>query len=388
MNNAPEVAMTVIEPGGRRWAQLLNATWSLGDLLPLIIGRLDLPERVNYQLQHVRSGRVLKQGDSLSSAGIAPGEELQISPVRNKLLADLLDALYGEAVGYVAKELWGQAESRLETLFRLEPNHPDPKGLREAVATRVVPVGLATAAAASGYAGSSAPAGSTATSSAGRPQPPPGSQSPGAQPSYTGQPQPAYTPGPPPAAAPVAEAAKPRSACAVLAIIFGVLFLVGVAVVVGGYIWFSRQMAEPLGVLIPTLVANPNLGGVGEPVLGTGDVQVTLRWDNAADLDLHVIDPGQEEISYSAPFSASGGRLDVDANASCSGDPAVENVFWPTGGAPTGVYQVSVAYYGPCGVTGSTNYEVTITVDGQVVDVRSGTLTAEGETQFVGEFTR
>lgn len=34
MNNSPEIAMTVIEPGGRHWAQWLNANWSLGDLLP------------------------------------------------------------------------------------------------------------------------------------------------------------------------------------------------------------------------------------------------------------------------------------------------------------------------------------------------------------------
>jgi hypothetical protein len=387
MNNSPEIAMTVIEPGGRRWAQLLNVYWSLGDLLPLIISRLDLPDRVNYELHHVRSGRILKQGDSLSSAGIPAGEELQIKPVRNKLLTDLLDALYGEAVGYVAKQLWGQAESRLETLFRLEPDYPDPQGLRQAVATRVVPAGLA-AAAASGYAGSSA--------SAGRPQPPPGPQ-----PSYTGQPQSSYTPGPQPPyigaptqpppspTASATAAAKPaRSACGVIVILLGGLVLLGIAVVVAGYAWFMRREPEPAGVLIPTAIFDLGAGGIEEPVLGTGDVQVTLRWDNTADLDLHVTDPGGEEIYFASPTSSSSGELDVDANALCTGDPPVENVFWPTGGAPTGSYQVAVVLYGLCDATGAANYEVTIRVDGQVVDVRTGTISSVGESQFVADFSR
>jgi len=72
----------------------------------------------------------------------------------------------------------------------------------------------------------------------------------------------------------------------------------------------------------------------GEPRLGTGDVQVTLRWNTPVDLDLHVIDPLGEEIYFRYTFSPSGGTLDVDANAGCTNDTPVENVFWPTGGAP------------------------------------------------------
>lgn len=115
---------------------------------------------------------------------------------------------------------------------------------------------------------------------------------------------------------------------------------------------------------------------------------MTLRWDNAADLDLHVTDPAGEEIWYSSPASTSGGTLDVDANGDCSDDPPVENVFWPTGGAPNGTYRVTVVYYGACDTSTPANYQVTILVDGQVVETRSGTLTSGDEPHFIAEFTR
>jgi len=85
-------------------------------------------------------------------------------------------------------------------------------------------------------------------------------------------------------------------------------------------------------------------------VLGTGDVQITLTWRDSNDLDLHVVDPSGEEISYTNDMSESGGILDVDANAGCGSTSASprENVFWPPGTAPTGPYTVRVVYYSGC----------------------------------------
>lgn len=87
-----------------------------------------------------------------------------------------------------------------------------------------------------------------------------------------------------------------------------------------------------------------------EPVLGTGDVQVTLKWATIDDLDLSVIDPSGDEVLYSNPRVASGGELDVDSNASCSETTRnpVENVFWPIGGAPTGNYVAKVTFFARC----------------------------------------
>lgn len=73
MNSSQEVAMTIIEPGGRRWAQLLNVYWPIRDLLPLIISRLDLPERINYQLYHARLGHTLREQDPLFGTGSGHG---------------------------------------------------------------------------------------------------------------------------------------------------------------------------------------------------------------------------------------------------------------------------------------------------------------------------
>lgn len=77
---------------------------------------------------------------------------------------------------------------------------------------------------------------------------------------------------------------------------------------------------------------------LGRGGLGTGDVQVTLTWDNSADLDLYVLEPSGATISYGNRTSASGGQLDVDDTDGFG----PENVFWPTGQAPVGTYQVQV----------------------------------------------
>lgn len=384
MNHSPEVAMTVIEPGGRRWAQLLNVDWALSDLLPLILSRLDLPDRINYELLHVRSGSVLGKGDSLRGVGIAPGEELQLRPVRNKLFFDLMDALYGQAVDYTAKELWGQVESRLETLFRLDPGYPDPRNVLGAMAAAGRPMnvpGYTGSAPASGPPAASIPPTYTAGPYAAADRPGdvgsgPLNAAPRPQPAAA-QPIGASPSGPSPAGA----TAKPgRSSCGVAALVIGGLVLLALIAAAAVFALILLRGSDSLINILPF--------GNDEPQLGTGDVQVTLRWDNSADLDLHVTDPAGEEIYFAVPSSASGGQLDVDANGTCEGDAPVENIFWPTGGAPTGTYSVSVDYYSACDSTTPTNYVVTILVNGQEVNSVSGTLGDGDESQFVAEFTR
>jgi hypothetical protein len=125
-----------------------------------------------------------------------------------------------------------------------------------------------------------------------------------------------------------------------------------------------------------------------EVPLGTGDVQITLRWGDKADLDLHVIDPNGEEISYSNPSSTSGGRLDRDANVDCSEatNSPVENIFWPSGEAPNGSYVVKVVYFNPCGDSDVSDFTVNVLVDGQS-STYSGKL-SRGESTQVTTFSR
>jgi hypothetical protein len=128
-----------------------------------------------------------------------------------------------------------------------------------------------------------------------------------------------------------------------------------------------------------------------EPLLHTGDVQATLRWEGLNDLDLHVISPNAERIYYAQSRSTDGGELDVDSNAGCGGNITkhpVENIFWPTGGAPRGEFQVLVVYYAHCERDSDpTSFTVTVKVDGKTETFR-GSVSGVGEEVQVYTFTR
>ena len=77
----------------------------------------------------------------------------------------------------------------------------------------------------------------------------------------------------------------------------------------------------------------------------TGDVQISLMWENYNDLDLHVVCPSGERIHGGNKVSGCGGKLDVDANVRPETKKPVENVVWPGVTAPPGTYQVYVHHY-------------------------------------------
>jgi len=77
----------------------------------------------------------------------------------------------------------------------------------------------------------------------------------------------------------------------------------------------------------------------------TGDVQISLMWENFNDLDLHVVCPSGERIHGGNKKSECGGELDVDANVRPETKKPVENVVWPGVTAPSGTYQVYVHHY-------------------------------------------
>ena len=99
----------------------------------------------------------------------------------------------------------------------------------------------------------------------------------------------------------------------------------------------------------------------------TGDVQISLMWDNLDDLDLHCEDPSGVRIYFNHKRSSSGGELDVDMNAGgrSSSEP-VENIYWPANGAPEGQYKVWVDYYGKKSRVDETPYTVAIKQGGKV----------------------
>ena len=157
--------------------------------------------------------------------------------------------------------------------------------------------------------------------------------------------------------------------------------------------WDPSALATPAPANPGDPPAQPNdspSDPAGGPVLGTGDVQVTLRWDSLTDLDLFVV--FSDEADVDGPFQrySEGGVLDVDANSACADymmrDRPVENIFWPEGGAPERAYRVFVLYYDDCANVGPTGFTVRVLVDGQVQEY-AGTVSSVGETYEVVEFT-
>jgi len=329
-----EVAFSIIDMHDKRWPHLLDVDSQVQLLLPSLVENLGLPRELNYVLIPKGTNLPLDGRHTLAEYRIPSGAELYLRPLRDHLLKMFLDKLYDEVKDEIKKQLIDSAKEKLKQILQLDPAYPDPLRLKERLLGSI----------------SQAPL----------------SNAPAQQPQYQYQKQPK---------------ARAGKGCLIAGIVGGgaTLFLAG-AVVLSIFI---------LPSLLKTSSGSPT-GISTEPVLGTGDVQVTLRWDAPVDLDLHVTDPSGEEISFTHPTSNSGGNLDVDANPNCDAMVAnpVENVFWPYGGAPTGQYQVSVVYFSNCNYSGPINYEVTIKQNNQVIKVLTGTVNESGESQFVASFNK
>lgn len=85
------------------------------------------------------------------------------------------------------------------------------------------------------------------------------------------------------------------------------------------------------------------------PLLGTGDLQITLTWDtgvplgdpgNRVDMDLHVIEPDGTEVYY---VNRNGPTATLDFDNVYGFGP--ENIFVPVGNTATGNYQVFLHYF-------------------------------------------
>lgn len=113
---------------------------------------------------------------------------------------------------------------------------------------------------------------------------------------------------------------------------------------------------------------------------GTGDVAFRLTWEGAADLDLQVEDPTGAKLTFLERRSDSGGILDVDCNSGTHRmcEQPIENVYWPDGTAPPGVYRVWVELFNP--PPGVDSQEVAFTLEvlrgERVVERHDGVLVA------------
>jgi len=144
-----------------------------------------------------------------------------------------------------------------------------------------------------------------------------------------------------------------------------IIVVVPTTIVVGGFTIVDVGSGE---LIVRPVGANPDT-----PDLATGDVRVTLSWNDSADLDLAVTDPNGEAVNFDMPASSSGGQLDVDANSGCSEaltEPA-ENIIWPDSGM-AGLYTVEVSLYSDCISPGEHPFLLQVFIDGMPAALQLG----------------
>ncbi len=123
--------------------------------------------------------------------------------------------------------------------------------------------------------------------------------------------------------------------------------------------------------------------------IGNGQIQVTATWNSGADIDLYVIDPAEEVVSFQRRRALSGGHLDYDARGDCregQSHDRLENAVWAET-APPGRYKVQLHYLFECDSgAGLTTATVSVSVGGEVIGSWNQRV-APNETADVVTFT-
>jgi len=117
----------------------------------------------------------------------------------------------------------------------------------------------------------------------------------------------------------------------------------------------------------------------------TGNIQISLKWDNINDLDLHVFDPSNEEIYFSHKKSRSNGELDVDKNVNGETTTPVENVVW-VNNPLEGNYKVYVEFYKEHSFFSNNNFSVVVN-NGGVIQEFMGDINTVKDKQLIHQFT-
>lgn len=115
------------------------------------------------------------------------------------------------------------------------------------------------------------------------------------------------------------------------------------------------------GSSIPTELLDLNLP--------SGDIEITLTWDTAADLQLLVRDPSGNSVYDDVATVPSGGRLAAQGNVNCNlaeGSP-VSYIYWPDGFLRIGSYEVEVWFQSECGDTRAVFFTIYIVVEDELI---------------------
>lgn len=110
----------------------------------------------------------------------------------------------------------------------------------------------------------------------------------------------------------------------------------------------------------------------------SGDVQVSVSWDQPTDVDLFLQEPSGEFIFFDNIQSETGGRLDLDSNPACVIDGINnENIVYSNTIPPSGTYLVAINYYDNCSVLEPTNYVVTVRANGEITSFSGSFLPSD-----------
>lgn len=124
------------------------------------------------------------------------------------------------------------------------------------------------------------------------------------------------------------------------------------------------------------------------PIPSTGDVQILLSWNNYNDLDLICTDPFNETAFFKNRKVSSGGQLQIDMNVEYPDSKIpIENIYWESGKAPNGTYNVYVLYYRKHeSVIDETPYNVKVKYGSKTEDY-SGVIKKEDNAIHICTFT-
>jgi uncharacterized protein YfaP (DUF2135 family) len=113
--------------------------------------------------------------------------------------------------------------------------------------------------------------------------------------------------------------------------------------------------------------------------LSTTGIQVSLNWNNAADLNLQVRDPVGQTLFFDSRTTNNGGTFGFDVNGLCeviTTENATETATYAPGAVPTGSYEILVFYRQDCQNQGPTSFTVNAVVDGTALEPITATLPA------------
>jgi hypothetical protein len=143
---------------------------------------------------------------------------------------------------------------------------------------------------------------------------------------------------------------------------------------------------------IPILIGAAVLGGVGvavaaggsgnggggtpTPTPQAGPLSFRLSWSTVSDLDLYVIEPSGNQLSWENPASSTGGSLDRDLVCA----PGVETIAWP-GTAPRGTYTFFASFSQACASATTASFTITVSQGNSVVATRTGTFSEGTQSQ-------